>query len=571
MLDNAVSVLYIEDNPGDIKLIELLLEAEDSAYKTFDLICVNSLREALPLLENGGIDVVLLDFGLPDARGLDCLLRVHTAAPSLPIVVLSMEGDEALAIRSVQLGAQDFLVKHNISGLLLRRSLCYAIERKQLLEKLQYLAHYDALTGLPNRKLFYDRLKQEIINAQRSNKSIALLFLDLNDFKKINDSMGHQVGDALLREVAERLTKSVRASDCVARMGGDEFTVILTSLSYSQDIAVVADKILQALAEPFLLNGNKFIVYASLGIAVYPDDSEDMEVLITAADTAMYQAKGYERDKRSRFQFFSSNMGTKATQLNEAFKRGEFELYYQPEVDIRSGAIIGMEALLRWRHPEQGILTPALFMQELEDSHLIVPVGEWVIKNACAQNKLWQQQGLPAVVVSINISTRQFRHHNFAANIIRTVRQAHLDPSWVELDFHEDTLWRNEPHALKQLQRLNEFGIKLSLDNFGSGLISFKTLTHFPIHSVKIDQTLIQPQIINGGESIIAKAVLEIAHTFNIKGLAIGVETEEQLAMAHHIACDDAQGFLYSKPLAVDAATQLLTSYYSFVHSKRGS
>ncbi len=561
-------VLLIEDNPGDAKLVKVLLESSNTPHKHFDLIHVGLLSEAFPILEKGGITTILLDLCLPDGDGLETLTRIYAAAPTIPIVVLSAEEDEWLAIQSVQLGAQDFLVKRGISELVLRRSLYYAIERKNLLEQLQYLAHYDVLTGLANRKLFYDRLQQDIVGARRSKESLALIFLDLDDFKPINDSLGHHNGDNLLKEVARRLLDCIRITDSVARMGGDEFILILNNLNNAEDAALIADKILQTLAEPFILNSQQVTIYASLGIAIYPDDCDDIETLISAADAAMYQAKESGRGKKGSFRFFSATMGAKIQrdtdkirQLSTAFDRGEFELHYQPTVDVRSGMIVGMEALLRWRHPEQGLLTPAKFMTDLENSGLIVSVGSWVLQQACAQSKSWQQQGLASLIISVNISARQFRQSDFVDSVVNALQENCVAPSLLELEFHEATLWEDDEYSVRELNRLSQMGIKLSLDNFGNDMISFKSLTKFPIHAIKIDQSLIQQDSLHSSEAVIAKAAIEIARIFHIKGLATGVENEAQLAMVRHIACDDAQGYLYSRPLPVNEASELIARY----------
>lgn len=565
MNQDTAKILLIEDNPGDAKLVKVLLETNDNANKHFDLICVSLLREAFRVLEQGGIMAILLDLGLPDGRGLESLTRIYAAAPTIPIVVLSAEEDELLAIQSVQLGAQDFLVKNSISEFVLRRSLYYAIERKNLLEQLQYLANYDELTGLANRKLFYDRLRHNIVSARRSKKSLALIFLDLDDFKMINDSLGHHSGDDLLMEVAKRLLACVRTTDCAARMGGDEFVIILNDLNNAEDAAIIAEKILQTLAKPFYLNKQPINIRASLGIAVYPDDCDDSESLIGAADIAMYQAKD---EKKNSFRFFSSSMGAKVQrdtdkihQLSAAFDRGEFEIHYQPSVDVRSGMIVGMEALLRWRHPEQGLLSPAKFMTDLENSGLIITVGNWVLHQACAQNRAWQNQGLASLMISVNVSAKQFRQSDFVDSVIQALQKNEVSPSRLELEFHEATLWEDDEYSVRELNRLSKLGVKLSLDNFGNDMISFKSLTKFPIHAIKIDQSLIQHDSLHSSEAIIAKAAIEIARIFHIKGLATGVENNTQLEMVRHIACDDAQGYLYSRPLPANEATELIARF----------
>lgn len=564
-MEIVAKILLIEDNPGDAKLVEVLLETDTHVNRRFEIVQVGLLSEAFPILEKGGIDAILLDLGLPDGNGLDTLTQVYTAALTIPIVVLSAEEDELLAIRSVQLGAQDFLVKSDISELALRRSLYYAIERKNLLEQLQYLAYYDVLTGMANRKLFYDRLRQDIVNARRSKDSLALIFLDLNGFKLINDSMGHRSGDDLLKAVANRLKHCIRASDCAARMGGDEFTVILNNLHHAEDAALIAEKILNALSEPLLLNGQQVMPHASLGIAIFPDDCADIESLISAADTAMYQAKASSSDGKGRYRFFSAEMGAKiqrhadrVERLSTAIAHGEFELHYQPTVDVRSGLIVGMEALLRWRHPEQGLLTPARFMTDLEDSGLIVAVGNWVLQQACAQNKAWQQQGLAPLPISVNISTRQFRHNGFVDAVTDALQQYELPAAQLELQFNEVTLWEDEEYSSRELRKLAQMGVKLALDNFGNDMISFKSLTKFPIHSIKIDQSLLKQNSVDSKEVVIAKAAIEIARLFHIKGMAAGVENEAQLEMARHIECDDAQGYLYARPLPGHEATELI-------------
>lgn len=565
MHQDAAKVLLIEDNPGDVKLVQVLLEANDESQKPFELLRVGQLSDAFPMLSENGIMAILLDLGLPDGHGIDTLIRIHAAAPMIPIVVLSAEEDEMLAIRAVQLGAQDFLVKQGISSRLLRRAICYAIERKRLMEQLQYLAHYDVLTGLANRKLFFDRLKQDVLGANRSKKSLALIFLDLNDFKQINDSLGHHAGDEVLKAVAKRLAGCVRVSDCVARMGGDEFTIILNGLNNAEEAALIAEKLLQALVEPFEFGGTKLAVRASLGIATYPDDSDELEKLIGAADAAMYKAKESGSDKISRFCFFSTTMTSKLRrdadrhrQIDSAFNNGEFEIFYQPEVDVRSGKIIGMEALLRWRHAERGLLTPIAFMKDLEETGLIVPIGEWVIHKACEQNKKWQLQGLAPLIISINVSAKQFRQVGFAECVLNAIDLNQLNPELVELDFHEETLWEDEERSVEVLEKLNRAGVKLSLDNFGSGLISFRSLTRFPIHAIKIDQALIRQGALDSSGAAIAKAAIEIAHVFRIKGLAGGIETQTQLDWVKEVACDDVQGYLYSQPLPVEEATELM-------------
>ncbi|MDT8406839.1 MAG: EAL domain-containing protein [Methylococcales bacterium] len=565
-MNQTAKVLLIEDNPGDAKLVEVLLDASgDSQDRTFELMRVGQLSEAFPLLDDDSIKAILLDLGLPDGKGLDTLIRVHAQAPMIPIVVLSAEEDELLAIRCVQNGAQDFLIKHGISEMLLRRAIWYAIERKHLFEQLQYMAHFDILTGLANRKQFYDRIKQDWIAAERAHTTLALIFIDLNDFKAVNDSLGHVVGDDLLKEVARRLLSSVRASDCVARMGGDEFTVILNQLKAPQEAALIAEKIMTNLSAPFLLAGCSSQVRASIGIATYPHDCDEPEQLIEAADAAMYKAKVTDSDKTTRYCFYSSALSSKVRkkqqrfqELSSALRQGQFELFYQPQFDLHSGKIVAMEALLRWRHAQKGLLAPQAFMDELEESGLIVPVGDWVLEQALEQCQSWRRHMPTEVSVSVNISSRQFRQPDFVGKLTALLDRLALESSAVELDFHEQTLWENEAYSQTVLQKLHIKGVRLALDNFGSGLISLKSLLNFPLHLVKIDPVLLQQQSDSAGSQAIAKAAVEIAHLFRIKGMANGVETSLDLERVRNIACDHVQGYLYSKPLPAEQAMLLL-------------
>lgn len=556
-------ILLVEDNLGDARLVEELLLGDGNG--PFEIIRAHSLATAVPLLEKHQIAAVLLDLKLPDAEGLETLTRMHTAVPGVPIVVLSADEDETLAVRSVQQGAQDFLVKGNISSLLLRRSLSYAIERKRMAEQLHHMAHHDVLTGLANRKLFYDRLKQAINLARRAGRRSALMFLDLTDFKLINDSQGHHVGDLLLQGVAGRLGGIVRASDCVARMGGDEFTIILSEIRGAQDASLIAEKLLNVLSEPFILDSRPIQAIASVGIAIYPDDGDDADTLIRAADAAMYQAKQDAGKGSNCYRFFCPKLAAKASgyaeneqRLRDALQRGEFVLHFQPEVNARNSEIIGMEALLRWQHPEQGLLTPASFMGALEETGLIVPVGEWALRTACTQSKKWQEQGLPPMMMSVNVSPRQFRQSNFIDSVAQALRHARLDGSLLELEFTETLLREDEERSIQVLEQLSRLGVKLTLDNFGSGIVSFKSLMTFPIHAIKIDRSLIQDKTHGSGGAAIAKAAIEVAHIFQIKSLAEGVETSADLDRVQQIDCDDAQGYLYSRPLPADVIPDLI-------------
>ncbi len=409
MADRQI-VLLIEDNPGDARLIrEMLAEGEDVL---FELACVGRLSQGLEYLATRSTSLVLLDLSLPDSYGFDTFLKVYAHSPKVPIIVLTGHDDQTVALSAVKTGAQDFLVKGKLDRELLVRSIQYSIERKRYQEQLEYQANYDALTGLPNRNLLNDRLRQSVF-AQRFVRSIGVVFLDIDHFKFVNDSLGHNTGDKLLQKVAERLTETVRDGDTVARLGGDEFILILTDQPGQEVIYRAMQRIINKVAEPINVDGQELMVTCSAGISLYPQDGSDVETLLKNADAAMYQAK---EKGRNNFQFYTAEMNRQVnerlqteTSLRRALERNEFELYYQPRINVRSGALVGCEALLRWQHPERGMLLPERFIALAEETGLIVPIGEWVLKRACAQARAWQKAGASPIAVSVNLSMRQFK------------------------------------------------------------------------------------------------------------------------------------------------------------------
>jgi diguanylate cyclase (GGDEF)-like protein len=560
MKTESLNLLLIEDNPGDVRLVQEILIMEGTGK--FSMTTADCLENAQVILEHQKVEVILLDLQLPDGNGLDTLLKIHAIAPGVPIVVLSNISDERLAVQSVQRGAQDFLVKNHVNGHMLLRSLSYAIERKYMEERLHDLAHHDSLTGLANRKLFYDNLKTALASARRHERPLALLLLDLDEFKPINDTYGHHTGDQLLQEVARRLRECVRETDSVARMGGDEFTVTLTDIRDSNDAAAVARKILDQIEQPFHIGAHRLEVHASIGISLFPDDADHMEDLVHNADIAMYRAKG---DGGNTCRFYSPEMHARAgtswaleEQLQQALASNEFFIHYQPQVNISSGRIIGMESLLRWQHPQRGPLLPAEFIGVLEGSTLALEVGEWVLRHVCTQGSIWCKMGLPALTLSVNVSHRQLMQEDFAETVAAILEDTGFDPQNLELDVSERALWEDEDRALKVLNDTNRLGVRLALDNFGSGRASFHFLRKFPFHSIKLDRSLTQEASSTPDGADLARAVIQVAHVFRMKGLAGGVETASQLSVMRNLACDDAQGHFYCLPVPTDVATDLL-------------
>jgi len=555
-------ILLIEDNPGDTRLVKEMLD--DGATDAFELLHADQISTAIPLLELESVDIILLDLGLPDGNGLDTLIKVHALAPEVPIVVLSQTEDESLAVKAVRIGAQDFLVKAHITSQQLTRSVRYAMERRQLQEHLHKLAHHDALTGLPNRKLFYDRLARAVSSARRHQRPLALMLLDMDDFKQVNDNHGHHVGDELLRQVADRLSACLRTTDCVARLGGDEFIIYVADLADVQDAARVAQKILDALSVPYSIDGHYFHSYSSLGIALHPEDGDDMEVLVRHADAAMYSAK-QQGGSSSRFRFYSREIDKATEERNElhdalklAFERNEFKVNYQPQVDLHSGRMIGVEALVRWQRSDGQIVMPAQFMPALEETGLIVQVGGWVMETACRQAKTWQTMAGGALKVGVNMSPRQFRDSQLVDRVAEALANSGLPPHLLELELSEESLRDDEQLARDTLHRLNGLGIRLALDNYRGRTLSLRDLKRFPIHSVKLDKAIVRDMTENPEDAAIAQAVISVAHVFKMKGVAEGVETRGQADMLREQSCDDAQGYMFAKPLSADAFTQLL-------------
>ncbi len=551
MADRQV-VLLIEDNPGDVRLIrEMLAEGEDAL---FELACVGRLSQGLEYLATRSASLVLLDLSLPDSYGFDTFLKVYAHSPKVPIIVLTGHDDQTVALSAVKTGAQDYLVKGKLDRELLLRSMQYSIERKRYQEQLEYQANYDALTGLPNRNLLRDRLRQSVF-AQRFVRSIGVVFLDIDHFKFINDSLGHNTGDKLLQNVAERLTETVRDGDTVARLGGDEFILVLNDQPGQEVIYRAMQRIMNRIAEPIDIDGQELMVTCSAGISLYPQDGPDVETLLKNADAAMYQAK---EKGRNNFQFYTAEMNRQVnerlkteTSLRRALERDEFELYYQPRFNVGSGALVGCEALLRWQHPERGLLLPERFIALAEETGLIVPIGEWVLRSACDQARAWQKDGCAPIAVSVNLSMRQFRQEALANAIDDALRRSGLEPRLLEMELTESLIMHDTEVAIRILLRLREIGVDISVDDFGTGHSSLSYLTKLPISALKIDQSFVQDVKGSGrtDEGLVAQTIISLARNLKLKVVGEGVETAAQFEFLRKHDCDEVQGFHLGKPM----------------------
>ncbi len=435
-------------------------------------------------------------------------------------------------------------------------------ERKHAEGRLVYLANHDSLTNLPNRMLLIDRLNQVLTRLPWRKRLAAVLFLDLDHFKHINDTLGHPAGDLLLVAVSERLQSCLRDGDTIARLGGDEFAIILADIARAEDVSKVAQKIIDTMSKRFVLKDHEFFITTSIGISLYPNDGEDAETLLKNADTAMYRAKG---QGRNNYQIYSAALNANAferlameTSLRQALERKDFLLQYQPQVDLNTRQIIGIEALLRWHHPELGLVSPAKFIPIVEENGLIVPIGEWVLRTACAQNKAWQDSGLPPIVVSVNMSARQFQQKNLVGMVSQVLRETGLDAKYLELELTESILIQKEEPFIAMLSELHSMGIALSIDDFGTGYSSLSYLNRFPINTLKIDQSFVNNITKNPNDAVIVTAIITLAHSLHLKAIADGVETTEQLEFLRSLHCDGMQGYLFSQPLPADEATKLL-------------
>ena len=432
---------------------------------------------------------------------------------------------------------------------------------KENQKHLEKMAHYDVLTNLPNRSLMYDRLNHTVSLAKRHNYHVAVLLLDLDRFKEVNDSLGHHVGDLLLVEVAERLLETVRESDTVARMGGDEFLVLLPEVGSSNNAAAIAQKFIDYLVKPFFLEEHEIYISASIGITIFPIDGDDPDVLIKHADTAMYHAKA---QGKNNYKFFTEDINkstverfTLETRFRRALDKLEFHLNYQPKVDIETRKMIGMEALLRWYHPDQGSVMPSLFIPLAEETGLVFQLGEWALRESCRQNKDWQDQGLRPVRVSVNISPRQFKKSDFMDIIQEVLEDTGLDPQYLMLEITESTVIDNVEDTILMLRELRKMGVGVSIDDFGTGYSSLNYLNRFAIDELKIDRSFIT-DISKDEDQKVVNAIISLAKNLNFKIVAEGVETKEQLEFLENTECNEIQGYYFSKPMSSEEMHAIL-------------
>lgn len=553
-------ILLIEDNEEDIRLLhELLSIARPDGH---EIVSATTLDAGLLLLREDEFDVVMTGLNLPDADGLNTVALIQDLNQTIPVVVLSGQDSAELAQQVVEMGAQDYLIKGQGDGYLISRVIEYSIERKRNEQGLNYLANYDSLTGLANRLLFRERLDRALIRADRNKTLVSLLVIDLDRFKNINDTLGHDAGDELLINVAKRFEHCTREGDTIARLGGDEFTIIMEDIKSFEDSVKIAEKILNLMKNPFELFSHEVFVSPSIGISMYPLDDNEAGHLLKNADTAMYRAK---QNGRNCYRFYTADMNSQLinqmnmeTKLRRAIDRQEFVLHYQPKFCIDTQELIGAEALIRWYNPDDGMVSPGVFIPLAEETGLIGVITDWVIKEACKQNSQWQLLGYTPIRMAINISPKQFNQENIASRILNQIISSDLAPKYVELEITEGALIEDVSKSSEILNKLKSRGVHLSIDDFGTGYSSLSYLKKFPLDTLKIDQSFVRDIMEDTDDAAIVSAIIAMARSLRLNVIAEGVETVEQLEHLAAKGCGEAQGYLLGRPVPAEEFTQFL-------------
>ncbi len=557
---DGMRILLVEDSASDARLIQHHLE---KGFPTSDVRWVRRVRDAVECLERESWHVVLTDLGLPDARGVDAVRRLHLAARGCPIIVVSGRDDDEVALEAVRLGAQDHLQKDELRTSLVERTVRYAIERKRAENRLSFLANHDPLTELANREHFRGLLNHALARARRNRSGFAVVFVDLDHFKSINDGLGHHAGDAILREVGHRLKQAVREPDTVARLGGDEFAVLLEEIDSPKVVEVVAERIGKVLSEPIQIAGEQLEVTGSVGVALYPDNGDGVDVLLRAADDAMYEAKA---DGRNTFRVARTGLAEDqrrnynlSRQLRHALDRDEFVLHYQPQLNVATGEFDAAEALIRWERPGEPRVAPDQFIAVLEELGLIEDVGFWVIDEACRQLAEWRARGLAIERVAVNLSPLQFSGGSLVSGVRKVLDRHRLAPERLELEITEGALMKDTAYTHEQLTELHRIGVRIAIDDFGTGYSSLSYLHRFPVQILKVDRSFVGEVTESKEASLLVSSIIGLAHRLGLEVVAEGVETEGQLGYLRLEGCDRTQGYLHQKPGPADTVDHIFS------------
>jgi diguanylate cyclase (GGDEF)-like protein len=558
-------VMMVDDEPINIEVTQVHLE--EAGYTKF--VSTSEPTEAVPLITERRPDVLLLDLNMPGRSGFEILAEMATKRilQDVPTIVLTSSTDAATKLKALELGATDFLAKPvDASELVLR--LRNTLAAKAYRDR---LANYDLLTGLPNRHTFMERLDWALRHAQRHGHGGAVLHVGLDEFKQINEALGPGAGDAVLQAVAKRLEQCLRTTDTVgrvedgpqpslSRLSGDEFTLLLPEISKTDDAARVAERVLEAIAAPFHLAEHELPVTCSIGIAVFPDDGIERDTIVKNAGAAMRHAKARGKNTST---FYSAELNARAlqklslaAQLRKGLERDELRLYYQPKVHIASGEVVGAEALVRWQHPERGLVPPVEFIPLAEENGLIVPLGEWVMRAACKQSREWRASGRRVVPIAVNVSSHQFRQTDLVTIVQDILRATGAEGQHLIVELTEGVVMDNAQANIQTLRDLKDMGVKLAIDDFGTGYSSLSYLDRFPLDELKIDRSFVMQIRGPDDRAAIITAIIAMAHSLGLKVVAEGIETEAQLAFLKAQACDEFQGYLKSKPVPAEEFTQ---------------
>jgi diguanylate cyclase (GGDEF)-like protein len=560
----------VEDNKATQRLVAMMIKR---SFPQLNLILADNAETGFDYFISLRPDIILTDIQMPVMDGIQMSRKIKALDKGARIIAVTAYSDTDSLLETINIGINQYVLKP-----IRKEKLIAAIEQclndiemerqlRQQNECIQQMAYYDSLTGLPNRQLFNEFLHQSLAQAQRHKRPLAVLFLDLDRFKVINDTLGHAVGDQLLQAVAQRLKQCCRREqDKVARRGGDEFIILLPDLNSTQEAVNVAQKIIDVFALSFIIPDHELYIGTCIGISLFPEDGTDGETLIVNADMAMYRAK---EEGRNRYHLYNPSMDEQASRrhamescLRLASQKGEFFLNYQPEVNVRTGRVFSAEALLRWQHPDLGVVLPKQFISLAEETGLIMALGEWVLRTACAQNKAWQLARKPIHRVAVNISPRQVQNPDLAEMVESILRETKLDPYWLELEVTEDIILHDVEAAIRTLRRLSDLGVHISIDDFGTGYSSLSYLKKLPIHTLKIDQSFVSDITVNPDDAAIARAVITMAKSLRLNVIAEGVEVEDQMRFLYSLNCPKMQGYYFSAPVSAEEFSSFICKPY---------
>lgn len=584
---NKPRILIVDDEPHVRNILREILGGNQECVEA------GSAEEALARLQTETFNLVISDIQMSGISGLEMIPRIVELAPDTTIIMISGLQNIESAIKAMRAGAFDYITKpfdlDHVEAIVIRALEHQSLrlkkklyenhleelvvertaelrreitERQRAEEKVNHMAYYDSLTNLPNPALFRNRLTHELGRSGGGRKMSAIVYFSLDRFKNIGDTLGQTVGDEILRSFAERLAGCVRKTDTAAYFGGSEFALLANEVGGAEDCAKIAQKIKNCLLPPFDCDGRELYITASFGISLAPNDGDDCQALLKNASTALHRARQSGGDN---YQFYKADMherALKSLSLENSLRRGlereEFVLHYQPQICAETGKLTGTEALVRWQHPELGMVSPLEFIPIAEATGLIVPLGEWVLRTACVQNAAWQRAGFTPTRVGVNLSLRQFQQSNLVETVSRILIDSKLEPQYLELELTESSLMDNAEMTIETLRRLRNLGIKISIDDFGSGYSSLSYLKNLPIDVLKIDRAFVTDIAVGSSDAAIVKTIITLAHNLRLKTIAEGVETEEQSKILSNLGCDEMQGYLFSKPLAADALESFL-------------